>query len=205
MNKVENHCSRWMWWYLRGVAIGTEENGLWKLSIRCEPSCLSLSISETSGNLLKLWVSTSASVCCRRKARFMEWSWALNENDVWNAFKKTPGMMLAVQNIIYYSHVACRGSLLYGKVELKSLTCTGHFLLIYTLQFSRAPLKGYFRRKGSLWKDFLLEEEIYTLACPPHVSMLSPVFCNPSLIILSAIFVTGPHFHDMPFWNANKP
>lgn len=69
------------------------------------------------------------------------------------------------------------------------------FSFIYRHQFSRAPFrKSYFRKNGSVWKDFLLEEEIYNRTCPPRVSMLSPVFRNPSpLVVLSAIRVTGPH------------
>lgn len=68
-------------------------------------------------------------------------------------------------------------------------------IYLHTPVFSKTPgRKSYFRKNVSIWKDFLLEEEIRNHTCPPRVSMLSPVFCNPSpLVVLSAICVTGTH------------
>lgn len=74
--------------------------------------------------------------------------------------------------------------------------CPRHFSFIHTHRFSRAPFgKSYFGRKGSIWKDFLLGEEVYNHVGPPHVSMLSTIFRHPPpVVILPTISVTtSPH------------
>lgn len=95
------------------------------------------------------------------------------------------------QNVIYYNHVAFRGYHM-GKLNWKVKHAQGTFHSSTHISFN-APFKSYFRRKGSIWKDFLLEEELYNHACPPHVSMLSPVFHNPFPLVGFSAIVTGPH------------
>lgn len=153
------------------MAVGKrEESGLWRLNIRLEPFCLPFNVPETSGNLV-LKLSLSFSIKYNGKVRRDSWNgpedWMrtryLKHSESTLAQSWQSRMLFIISVLLLETQYHIRES----NWKVKGAQGTS---FIHIHQFVRAPFReSCSRRKGSIWKDFRLEEEIYNHACPPHV------------------------------------